>query len=293
MNEAAERRYRARMDKVLEYIDAHLDEPLDLDRLSAAAAFSKYHFHRQFRALYGESVFRYVVLRRLHRAAHELAFRPQRSILDIAIGCGYEGPEAFARAFKKHVGQTPSQFREQPRWDSWWSTYDIVSDIRSKHMRFRFEPEDVKIVYVPETKVAAFEHRGDPRRIGDSIRAFVEWRKQHKLHPSRYATYNIFYTDEDIEPAAFRMDLCVAVDSEVEPNAEGIVNKVIPAGRCAVLRHVGSDETLDGAIRSLYVDWLPNSGEDPRDFPLYLQRITFFPDVPEHEAVSDIFLPLR
>jgi AraC family transcriptional regulator len=39
--------------------------------------------------------------------------------------------------------------------------------------------------------------------------------------------------------------------------------------------------------------WLPDSGESPGDFPLFFQRITFFPDVPEHEAATDIFLPLK
>src|SRR5260221_3730956 len=67
----------------------------------------------------------------------------------------------------------------------------------------------------------------------------------------------------------------------------------IPVGRCAVLRHTGADDGLAAAITHLYADWLPRSGEDLRDFPVYLQRITFFPDVPEHEAVTDIFLPLR
>jgi AraC family transcriptional regulator len=79
----------------------------------------------------------------------------------------------------------------------------------------------------------------------------------------------------------------------VEENTFGIVEKTIPGGRCAVLRHVGSDDTLGEAIQYLYSTWLPASGEEPRDFPLYLQRIRFFPDVPEREAILDVFLPLR
>ena len=43
----------------------------------------------------------------------------------------------------------------------------------------------------------------------------------------------------------------------------------------------------------LYGRWLPASGEEARDFPLYAQRVRFFPDVPEHEAVTDVFLPLK
>lgn len=287
-------RYEARIRKVLEYIDAHLDEELDLERLSAVAAFSKYHFHRQFRDLLGVSVFNYVQLRRMKRAAYRLAFRPNLPVLEIALDCAYDGPEAFARAFKKHVGSSPSQFRKQPRWGSWFDAYRSVHDIRSQYMQPDVRPEQVRIVEFPETKVAALEHRGDPVLIGDSIRKFVRWRKEHGLSPQVSATFNVFYVDIEATPAQeFRMDLCVSTDRAIEPNDIGVMSKVIPGGRCALLRHVGSEDTLDAAIRHLYAQWLPASGEEVRDYPLFLQRISFFPDVPEHEAITDIFLPLR
>jgi AraC family transcriptional regulator len=43
----------------------------------------------------------------------------------------------------------------------------------------------------------------------------------------------------------------------------------------------------------LYTAWFPQSGEELRDFPLYYQRVKFFPDVPENEAITDIFPALR
>ena len=67
---------------------------------------------------------------------------------------------------------------------------------------------------------------------------------------------------------------------------------VIPGGRCAVLRLVGGSDDLEAAALFLYRDWLPASGHEPRDFPLYCRRVTFFPDVPEHEAVTELYLPL-
>ena len=73
----------------------------------------------------------------------------------------------------------------------------------------------------------------------------------------------------------------------------GIIALTIPAGRCAVLRHVGSDDRLGRSIMHLYANWLPHSGEELRDFPLFMQRLAFFPDVPDSEAVTDIHLPLR
>jgi AraC family transcriptional regulator len=39
--------------------------------------------------------------------------------------------------------------------------------------------------------------------------------------------------------------------------------------------------------------WLPASGEEARDLPIYCQRLSFFPEVPEHETVADLFLPLK
>lgn len=104
--------YHARFRRVLEYIDAHLDDALTVDQLSGVAAFSKFHFHRQFSALFGMGVYRYVQLSRLKRASYQLAFRADAQVIDIALSSGYESPEAFARAFKKTVGQNPVRVQE-------------------------------------------------------------------------------------------------------------------------------------------------------------------------------------
>ena len=48
--------YRVRMQGVLDHIDQHLDDDLDLDTVSSVAAFSKCHFHRQFKATFGLSL---------------------------------------------------------------------------------------------------------------------------------------------------------------------------------------------------------------------------------------------
>jgi AraC family transcriptional regulator len=152
----------------------------------------------------------------------------------------------------------------------------------------------VSIVDFNETKVAVFEHRGDPRRIDDSVRSFIAWRKQNHLPPKVSATYNILYdTADEVAPDDFRLDICAATEQAIADNAFGVVGKTIPAGRCAVLRHIGSDDNLGDAIAFLCTEWLPQSGEDPRDFPIYLQRVKFFPDVPEHEATIDVFLPIK
>lgn len=294
MASSAVRAYHARLQRALRYIEDHLDDELSVEILAGVAAFSKHHFHRQFSDLFGITVFRYIQLARLKRASYRLAFRDDGSVLDVALDSGFDGPEAFARAFKRHLGQTPSDFRRQPDWTSWQATLAPLSDTRKTHMKTTFSGAMVQLVEVADIRVAVLEHRGDPALIGDSVRRFIAWRKEVKLPPRVSATYNIFYDDSDtIPPADFRLDLCAATDRQIAPNDAGIVAKVIPGGRCAVLRHVGPDEGLRDAIIHLYADWLPQSGEEPRDFPLYIQRVSFFPDVPENEAVTDIFLPLK
>lgn len=60
-----------------------------------------------------------------------------------------------------------------------------------------------------------------------------------------------------------------------------------------MLRVVGNTDNLEPAALYLYRDRLPQSGEEARDFPIHCQRLSFFPEVPEHEAVTELFLPLK
>src|SRR5215510_9628223 len=78
---AALQNYHARMQRVLDHIDRHLDDDLDLDALSSVAAYSKYHFHRQFTATFGLSVHRYIQLARMKRASYLLAYRDAQSFM--------------------------------------------------------------------------------------------------------------------------------------------------------------------------------------------------------------------
>jgi AraC family transcriptional regulator len=293
LNAVAASLYQNRLRKVLEHIDAHIDEDLSVENLSGVAAFSKYHFHRQFSEFFGLNVSKYIQLTRLNRSTRQLAFR-DLSITDIALSCGYESPEAFSRAFKKNLGQTPSEFRQQPQWNTWSNTYQSIRELRMNHMSEPDHSRQVNIITTTDVKVAALEHRSSPQLLGDSIRKFIEWRKQNNLPPRLNATFNILYDDpETTEADQYRIDICAATDKEIPSNTLGIVEKIIPAGRCAVLRHVGSDDLLRASISYLYSTWLPESGEELRDFPPYMQRVRMFPDVPEHEAIIDIFLPLK
>ncbi len=60
-------------------------------------------------------------------------------------------------------------------------------------MKLDNQPKNIKVILFKETKVAVLEHHGNPNLIGDSIRKFIEWRKQNDLPPQISNTFNILY----------------------------------------------------------------------------------------------------
>ena len=153
----------------------------------------------------------------------------------------------------------------------------------------------VKIIDFPETAIAALEHRGTPELVNDSARVFIEWRKSSGLSPVKTSlTFGIAYDDpETTEPARFRFDICGSVTAPVPDNPQGVINKVIPGGRCAVVRHLGSHDRIGESAYYLYREWLPRSGEELRDFPLYFHYLNLLPDAQEHQLLTDVYLPLK
>lgn len=161
-------------------------------------------------------------------------------------------------------------------------------------MRKNFTNDDVTIREILPTPVAIMQHRGDPATLGATIQRFIAWRQLHDLHPRSYPTFNIWRSERRPESLAdYSVDLCVGVHPSFQVSGEQIKAGEIPGGRCAVLRVVGNTDNLESAALYLYRDWLPASGEEAGDFPLYCQRLSLFPEVAEHEAVAELFLPLK
>jgi AraC family transcriptional regulator len=291
---AALQNYESRMQRVLDYIDQHLESDLDLEAVSRVAAISRFHFHRQFMAIFELSVHRYVQLARMKRASQRLVSKDE-SVTDIAMDAGYDAPDAFARAFRQRLGQSPSSFRKSPDWDLWLAAFGPLNNARSKLMQIIFDNNDVTIRDVPATPVAMIEHRGDRSKIADTRERFVGWRKAAGLSPETSTTFMVFRSErEPANLADYSMDLCVATDQPIEPNDGQVKAGVIPGGRCAVLRYPGNTRNLEPAALYLYRAWLPASGEEAGDFPIYCQRrLRLIPEVQAHEVITELFLPLK
>lgn len=292
---AALQRYHARMLRVLEHVEQHLDEELDLEGVSAVAAFSKYHFHRQFSATFGMSLHRYVQLARLKRASRHLYAGDRPDVTSVALDAGYEAPDAFARAFRQRLGQSPSSFRRSPDWGAWLSAFGPVDNARSKLMQQTFSAENITIRDVAPTPVAMMEHRGPRGTIPDTAKRFHAWRKANGVSPLKSTSFTVFRSEREPEEAKdYALDLCVETDRPIAEDDDQVTASTIPGGRCAVMVVDGTSNNQMPAALFMYREWLPASGEEPRDFPMYCRRrLVIAQDGSQQEVFAELFLPLK
>lgn len=151
----------------------------------------------------------------------------------------------------------------------------------------------VNLINFPETRVAALEHHGPEHLVYNTAQKFIEWRQANGIKPGQGNTYAIHYTDPiSTLPEDYRLDICVSVKEPVAENPQGVVNKIIPAGRCAVVRHLGSRDYIPAADY-LYREWLPESGEELRDYPPFFHYINVGPNVKDQDMITDIYLPIK
>jgi AraC family transcriptional regulator len=101
---------RDRLRSLIDVLLESLDDPGRGDELAQRAYLSRFHFHRLVAAGLGEAPASFRRRLLLERAAFELTARGA-AVIEAAIGAGYGSPEAFARAFRRAFGVSPSRFR--------------------------------------------------------------------------------------------------------------------------------------------------------------------------------------
>jgi AraC family transcriptional regulator len=104
----------ARLRRVLDYIDQHLEAEITVAALAASANLSTFHFTRMFTAAVGIPPHRYVGRRRLENAMAMLAVG-KLSLSDIAHRSCFSSQASFSRAFRRATGMTPGEYRRLAR----------------------------------------------------------------------------------------------------------------------------------------------------------------------------------
>lgn len=271
--------YAARLERVLQWLSSHPQADPDLHHLAGLACLSPYHFHRVYCAVMGESVNDTVQRMRMQRAAVELS-RGQDGLDRVARRAGYQSVAAFTRAFGASHGEPPGRYRAQRSLQ------------RSSKEAVMYP---VTIRAFPGLKLAALEHRGDYQRIGESFDRLGMLAVTHALLPEAPSGpwIGVYYDDpRQVAQAQLRSHAGVAVRPELVLPA-ALEPVMIPAVRCAVLDYVGPYSDIDAPYHWLFAEWLPQSGEEPFDFPMFEEYVSDPKTTPAAQLLTRIYMPLQ
>lgn len=280
--------YGKRIERVLEFLAAHVDEPLDIHRLAEEAHFSPYHFHRVYVAMIGETLAETIRRRRLHMAAVAL-IASSTPVAKIAERANYSTVQAFTRAFRDAYGLAPAQYRLHGKLST---ALRRASQSQSKEHSM-FSLNDVVIRTLPSIRVAALEHRGDYQQIGHSFEKLAAWAAGKGFLRDDIRSFGIYYDDPSSKPtAALVADACIEAPAGID--GEGALRILqTPGGKCAVFEFTGPYAELERPYRWLYETWLPQSGEEPRDAPPYEEYLNDSRFTPPSQLRTAICIPLQ
>lgn len=323
-NQVLRSEYLHRINRVIDYIDNHLADPLTLDELASIANFSPYHFHRIFGALLGETLNQFILRLRLEKSASLLLQDPKESITSVALDCGFSSSATFARSFKDYFKMSASEWRsgrhdeyrkncktnhnirqslDKDRKEYDVSTRYINGNQRKQTWRIQMKQKsklnaDVEVKNLDPMTVAYVRHVGPYKQDSALFERLFEqlctWAGPRDLMGLPNTKFLSVYHDnpEITEEAKLRLSVCITVPAETEVSGE-IGKMEIPGGKYAVAHfEIGSDQFED-AWNAVYGGWLPESGYQPDDRPCFEDCVGDPKEHPEGKHLVDIHVPVK
>jgi AraC family transcriptional regulator len=315
--------YRARLNRVVDYIDAHIADTLNIETVAEVAAFSKYHFHRVFSAAVGEPLAAYIQRLRLEKAAAAVGEQVNRPITEIAYDLGFSSPAVFSRAFKEKFGMSPSTWRKggwrehgknctlQSNRYKPIDMYRTATKIENgygghitRQWRLTMNTEEAHLNYTvqvkdfPEKAVAYVRHTGpyagDEELFSRLFGTLMRWAGPRDLFvPEDTEMLTIYHDSPEItEEEKLRISVCMTVPEGTEVEGE-IGYMKIPAGRYAVGTFHLDMEQIGDAWNSLFGGWLPESGYQCTEGPCYELYLNDPAEDPEGKHHFAIHVPVK
>lgn len=103
-----------KLKRVIEFIEANLNENIGLDDLAQSAGLSANHFLRVFKLATGETPYHFLRARRLERA-RQLLSENTMPLAELALECGFANQAHFTAAFSRELGISPGRYRRTVR----------------------------------------------------------------------------------------------------------------------------------------------------------------------------------
>lgn len=270
------------------YAQAHLDEALPLERLADVVGLSSHHFQREFSRQTGESPAQFVERLRLEKAAFRLLVE-DRSILNIALDCGYANHETMSRAFKRRFQVSPRQFRKRGEFPLKTRSQSLKPAALDSGWRI----STTRLTRLNPVRIAFIRSNGPYEGVNPGLwERLLQWSRE-KNYAGERILMGIGHDAPGITPdEKLRFDACISVPDKAAPEGE-IRTGALSSLLCAVTTHVGPYGSLTAAypkifeqtaaIKSAAVIGLPVI-EIYRDDAVHIFR-----DV----SITDIYLPMK
>ena len=275
--------YVQRINKVVAYINNHLDETLDLKTLANEAALSDFHFHRIFKALKGEAIGGYITRLRLEATARLLRYTAL-TIEEIAFNIGYETPASLSKAFKKQYGISPTEYRTNK--DTYIMKKEIINpDLALKAPKIvTLEPKN--LIYVALTGAYGSLDYG---KAYEQLWAVI---KAQKLFTKGIESICISYDDPKItEGSLQRSDVCLAIHKPASPQEE-VSCKTLAGGKYVVFFYQGSYENLS-QVYDTAVRWIIDHEYTLREEPFFEKYLNDARRTPKEKLKTEIYIPIN
>jgi len=275
--------YIQRINKVIAYINNHLDETLDLKTLANEAALSDFHFHRIFKALKGEAIGGYITRLRLEATARLLRYTAL-TIEEIAFNIGYETLASLSKAFKKQYGISPTEYRTNK--DTYIMKKEIINpDLVLKAPKIvTLEPKN--LIYVALTGAYGSLDYG---KAYEQLWAVI---KAQKLFTKGIESICISYDDPKItEGSLQRSDVCLAIHKSATPQEE-VSCKTLAGGKYAVFFYQGSYENLS-QVYDTAVRWVIGHQYTLREEPFFEKYLNDARRTPKEKLKTEIYIPIN
>jgi len=274
-------RHIERMTRVIEYLYAHLDDDLSLERVADVAHVSACHFHRLYQATTGETLADTVRRLRFHRAAGEL-FDPACRLVQIARRAGYSSAEAFSRAFKQRFGITPSAYRTQTT--ALHPAPSLTLNPEAPVM------DDMHVETLCALELLAVRHGGDYMKIGQAFDRLCLFAGPRGLLGPGTRMIGAGWDDPAVVPVDdLRSAACIVAPHALAEGA--VVPLTLPAGRYACHVHVGPYAGLATAYQRVFA-WIARQDLTTGAAPCFEEYLNHPVSTPPMALETRIMVPL-
>ena len=277
--------YHKAVNRAVDYINRHINDSIDLEKLAGIAHISEFHFHRIFRSIIGENVGTYIQRIRLENAAMCLRSSTQ-SIIGIAEKTGYQSIHSFSKAFRKHFGISPSAYRNGMAINN----RDNVKkdyDIHFLHPRL-IERDEAKYAYI-----RIIDAYGAPKAYKLAWGKLYSFASENDLIDDSSEFLGISFDDPTITtPERCRFYACITTRKEIKPEGEFGVHAV-DKGLYAVFSLKGPYEGLKDVYQAIYLKWLPASPYRLRGTASFEKYLNNRGQVKEEELLTEIYIPVE